>query len=140
MPGHTSACVFVIPISTPAVFAAEFAPNTFVSGVTPAKTATALFRSSGSKRTTACTEKSGTKRHDGTPQRRNRKLAMKRWLLRTTGPQTVRIPAGGTGRLQRSGTHEFPLDFETLESRNIRDLGRGSKAPLFPLPAASQGQ
>ncbi|OLB30001.1 MAG: hypothetical protein AUH01_04150 [Acidobacteria bacterium 13_2_20CM_56_17] len=55
-------------------------------------------------------------------------------------PQTVRIPAGETGRLQRSGTHEFPLDFETLESRNIRDLGRGSKAPLFPLPAASQGQ
>src|SRR6266566_2267998 len=63
MPGHTSACVFVIPISTPAVFAAAFAPNTFVRGGAPSKTATGLFRSSGSKRTTACTEKSGTKRH-----------------------------------------------------------------------------
>ncbi len=63
MPRNASACTFVIPVSTPRFRASRLTANTFVSGGAPARIATALPQSSGSRRTTACTGKSGTNRH-----------------------------------------------------------------------------
>src|SRR5229473_4503574 len=63
IPLNASACTLVIPASTPRFRASRLTANTFVSGGAPARIATGLPRSSGSRRTTACTGKSGTNRH-----------------------------------------------------------------------------
>src|SRR5258708_22351522 len=130
-----------MPISTPADFAAALAPHIFVRGGAPSKIATGLPRSSGSRRTTACTEKSGTNRHaKDTMQPRRRKLRTggERWLLGTTGPNGARFPAGGiAGPPPRSGTHNLSLHFETLQGGDARRYFRrpGTTPLLRPAPA-----
>src|SRR5215472_8457601 len=59
---NASVCAFVIPVSTPSSRASRLTANTFVSGGAPARIATGLPRSSGSRRTTAWAGKSGTNR------------------------------------------------------------------------------
>ena len=61
-PLNASAWIFVIPVSTPGIRASRLTANTFVSGGAPTRIATGWPRSSGSRRTTACTGKSGTNR------------------------------------------------------------------------------
>src|SRR5215469_3796748 len=62
IPWNASVCAFVIPVSTPSSLAFRLKANTFVRGGAPARIATGLPRSSGSRRTTAWAGKSGTNR------------------------------------------------------------------------------
>ena len=58
---HASSCDLVVPASTPLCRALSLSATTFSSGGRPVRTATGRARNSGSKRMSACAEKSGMK-------------------------------------------------------------------------------
>src|SRR5215472_12234801 len=136
---NASVCAFVIPVSTPSSLASRLAANTFVSGGAPARIATGLPRSSGSRRTTAWAGKSGTNR-DAKAKVRPLDLVEER---ETTGAicclWCVGLPASEIGGLrQHSRTSHFSLNFKSFERGSPCLNGFYSAAPFVCLTLAPE--
>src|SRR5882724_1041072 len=131
IPRNASACILVIPASTPSCRAAWFTAKTFVNGGAPKNIPTGLFRSCGSTRTTACTEKSGTKRHaNGT--RASPEVGGGTGELAKLSVHGLRLPASAIGRLRLAArTHHFSLHGKTLQNRSARRGVPRRAAPAF---------
>src|SRR5215472_1028992 len=138
---NASVCAFVIPVSTPSSPASRLTAKTFVNGGAPARIATGLPRSSGSRRTTAWAGKSGTNR-DAKANVCPLSLVEER---ETTGVicclWCVRLPASEIGGLrQHSRTGHFSLNFKSFERRSSCFNGFCGAAPFVCFPLAPENK
>src|SRR5215472_7514668 len=128
-------------VSTPSSLASRLTANTFVNGGAPARIATGLPPSSGSRRTTAWAGKSGTNR-DAKANVCPLSLVEER---ETTGAiwclWCVRLPTSEIGGLrQHSRTSHFSLNFKSFQRRSPGFNPSRCAVPFVRSPLAPENQ